>query len=184
MPRRSKFAAGLFLLTSCLACAPTEATVVTEPAATEEQAKGAKEGISIAAQSFTSVVLAGEFSKLKKMLHSNDFTFNRSGELFENIRCFISWTSGCEIESSGVLDILRGEHFIYYYHLDDDNIIVSFIRENSRNSFYENPDEFLRQNYLSDYFSCHFVRSGSAWLLKESLCYSETEGPFEQEPDV
>jgi hypothetical protein len=111
-------------------------------------------------------------------------TFDQSGAIDEGIACFLASSNRCGTGRTPIQDILREGYFKYYYHLDNENIIVSYIRRSSRDAFDSNPTVFLGQRYLVDYFSCQFTALNGQWKLEESICFSETEGPFEPNPDV
>ncbi len=178
MLRPNNMFLGCLLLASCSSSTLIEETVPSE------NAQGSPNELAEAVERFSEIVLSGEFERLRSVLFSDEITFDQDGDIEEGIACFLHWTDSCRSETHHVVDILKSDHFVYYYHIDDNSVIVSFIEEDSRIIFYENPSLFLENNYLSEYFSCHFLKRGSEWFLKESVCFSETEGPFQQEPEV
>lgn len=173
---RSNFILATLFLASCASSSNADSAALSRQA----DANDLKEVIG----KFSEVVIARNFDALQTMLLSNEITFDRNGNIDPGIACFLHWVETCDLPNRHVKDILESKHFIYYYHLDEKNVIASFIREEGRESFFADPSGFLADKYLSDYFSCQFVNHDGRWLLKESLCFSETEGPFVPEPEV
>lgn len=135
------------------------------------------------ASEVSSIIESGELKRLGGLMRGS-ITFDESGEIESNIRCFLNWNETCPNQRTSVQDIASREHFKYYYHLNDTDVIVSYIRSDKREEFYSDPERFLSETYLRDFFSCRFKLQDGLWLLQESVCYSETEGPFEGEPEV
>ena len=173
---RSNFILAALFLASCSSSSHADATALSE----QTDANDLKEVV----ERFSGVVISREFGILQTMMLSNEITFDSDGNIDPGIACFLHWLEACQFQNSHVADILKGKHFIYYYHLDEENVIASFIREEAREQFYEDPSGFLADSYLSGYFSCQFANRDGRWLLTESLCFSETEGPFVAEPEV
>lgn len=173
---RSNFILPVLLLASCTPSSKADATALSVQADASD--------LKDAVEKFSDAVISRNFSVLKAMMLSNDITFDRDGNIDPDIACFLHWIEACPYKNKHISDILKSRHFVYFYHLDEYNVIISFIKEEGREAFYAEPSVFLEDKYLSEYFSCQFIKSGGRWLLKESLCFSETEGPFVPEPDV
>lgn len=173
---RSNFISTTLFLASCVSSSHADATDLSEQADANE--------LKEVVENFSGAVISRSFGILQAMMLSNEITFDRDGTIDPGIACFLHWLETCQFQNSHVADILKSNHFIYYYHLDEDNVIASFIKEEAREQFYDDPSGFLADNYLSGYFSCQFASRDGHWLLTESLCFSETEGPFVPEPEV
>lgn len=139
--------------------------------------------ISTASDHVADAIRSGNLFRLKTLIANEKITFESSGAINEEIACFLNWSTHCSFAKIPVQDILKEGYFKYYYHIDNDTIVVSYIKNSSRDSFYQDPTLFLEQNYLVDYFSCHFALLDNRWMLTESVCFSETEGPFGQETE-
>jgi len=45
--------------------------------------------------------------------------------------------------------------------------------------------EFLRENFMNEYFACEFTKSQGRWQLRNGVCFDETEGPYpNNDPDL
>lgn len=172
----SKLVLAMLLLESC-AISPHAGLAASSPPAD-------KDDLAAVVEKFSDAVISRRFELLRVLMGSNNITFDQSGNIEPGIACFLHWMKNCPSQSNQIIDILKGKHFVYYYHLDSANVIASFIKEEARKSFYDDPSGFLENDYMTGYFSCQLVNHNGHWLLTESLCYSETEGPFEAEPDV
>lgn len=146
--------------------------------------KGDADTISVASEQVSEIIRNGDLSELKPLIGEERITFDSQGFIDQGIVCFLQWNPTCRSNRNQIKDILDNGFFKYYYHLSEYEIVVSYIRISKRQEFYNNPSDFLEHKYLYDYFSCHFKRINSRWLLTESICYSETEGPFAKEPEV
>lgn len=127
-----------------------------------------------------STIIKGEnLQQLRGLIFEPLNTFDStSGEIEPGIRCFFINGASCPPESGTPKEIVLAENFKYYYHISNDDVVVNYIRGDLREEFLADPDIFLSSRYLKDYFSCRFIRINGKWFLKESICYSETEGPF------
>lgn len=178
MPYLSRIVIGCFFLALCTSCARVEMVSPTVNSQREPNS------LQKAVQEFMNALLASDLDALKGLLFSDNITFNADGTINESTGCAFRMISNCPTGAGPAIDIIRAEHFIYYYHIDDENVIISFIEESGRKLFYDDPATFLEENYLTKYFSCWFKKNGNHWLLKESVCATESEGYFEPLPDV
>lgn len=137
-----------------------------------------------AANAVSLIIKRGDLARLGRLIDRPQITFDGNGNIDEGIRCFLNWDSRCPGKRNNINQILEGDHFHFYYHIDERTVVVSYIRTDSRTLFNEDPVAFLQGRYLEDYFSCQFILVGGEWLLQESVCFSETEGPFSLEPEV
>lgn len=140
--------------------------------------------ISGVSENVAEVIKSGVLSRLRELIADESITFEKSGAINEEIACFLNWSERCSFAKVPIQDILKEGYFKYYYHIDESNIVVSYINKSSRTEFDADPAAFLESRYLDDYFSCHFALVGGRWMLTESVCFSETEGPFSPEPEV
>lgn len=130
---------------------------------------------------FTESVITGDLRPIRSLMFSNEFTFDQNGDINSAIKCFFLRNKECGSDKSIAHDILTGKFFLYYDHISEESVVVSFIREDARKEFYSNPSRFLEKQYMNSYFSCHMAKLENGWYLTESLCFSETEGPYEVE---
>lgn len=130
------------------------------------------------------IIRSGNLSLLNGVVYNPQITFAENGDVDDGIQCFLGVENKCQGVTSNVRSIIAGGYFIFYYHSSSDDVIVSYVRSSRRADFDLKPDVFLEGQYLENYFSCSFTRVDGRWFLRESVCFSETEGPFEVEPDV
>ncbi|WP_298095797.1 hypothetical protein [Brevundimonas sp.] len=131
------------------------------------------------ADEVSTIIKSGNLQPLRGLIFEPLNTFDStSGEIEPGIQCFFIDGARCPPKSGKPREIVLAGSFNYYHHLSGDDVIVNFVREDRREDFLADPDSFLRSRYLKDYFSCRFIRVDGRWLIKESICYSETEGPF------
>ncbi|WP_343792932.1 hypothetical protein [Brevundimonas kwangchunensis] len=150
----------------------------------QEPAPVAATSLPGAAKEIANLVRTEKLDDLALWVEGAGITYDPGGQMDPGIRCFLVGGASCPLNSGKVREILSGRTFTYFHHVDDDTVVVSYIREGARPAFNASPQTFLPERYLEDYVSCLLVRIEGRWRLQESIFFAETEGPFSPEPDV
>lgn len=141
-----------------------------------------EDSLSATSTEVAKILKSGNLVHLKKFLKPDNGYLNKNREIDRLLLCYLSWNDSCKGKKYAPRSIVRNSYFIYYYHLNNDAVVVSYIKSTDKKKFLRNPNLFLKNQYLTSYFSCLFTFNGNRWLLEDG-CYFESEDPFSESVD-